>query len=107
MSESAVRIQLCNVGARLPGHLEKEPPTTILPSAWTARPRTWPPFMPGLKVMSRVPSGFSRAMPSRVCPPSCVKFPPDNNLAIGLQGERKHEAVCPWIKSGVDRVRPG
>ena len=87
----------------------KAPPAKILPSACTAIAKTVP-FAFGLKAVSSVPSGFSRAMRLRVtaAPPlgeSVVKSPPIRILPSGWTtttrtvpfafGSKPSSADCP------------
>ena len=75
----------------------KLPPTKILPSVWTAMALTVS-FAFGLKAVSSVPSGFSRAMRLRVtgAPPlgeSVGKIAADQNLAVRLDDGDGNPAV--------------
>ena len=93
-----------------PPQVVKFPPTKILPSGCSAIAEILS-FAPGLKAMSSVPSGFSRAMRLRTNvpvppPPRVVKLPPTNIFPSACSARQVISALAPGLKL-VSRVPSG
>ena len=82
----------------LPPNEVKAPPTSIMPSACTAKQYTVL-LAPGLKAVSRLPSALTRPMRLRACPPNVVKLPPSKILPSACTAKQDTVLFPPGLKA--------
>ena len=59
---------------------------------------------PGLNVVSRLPSGFKRAMPERLLPLKDSETPANHNIAILLQSQTRYRPLAPLLGESIKVV---